>query len=392
MSQQEQEQEVTQNETLDSDSHSLNEHYTHTHTSPQDLDYTSFLDDLDDDRPADSVSISELAAAWEQAEQQTAQESEWGVENRLQQYTPQTDPSDRQHTNHRNPFEEGVECFNRGELSRAIDLFEEELSRNPENSDCWLMLGKSHCENDEDTKAIVCLEHAVEHDPYCLEALLTLGVSCVNEMDIERSLKNLKAWVLNNPSFAGIDLQQIASVESSSNNRMFEVELMLRQALKINPGDADVLEVLGVVLNTSKNWSDAVDFLEEALRHKPDNYNLLNKLGATLANSNRSAEAIPHYLRALSLKPKFSRGWLNIAIAHSNLRNFDEACRAYLQALSLNENATHIWSYLRISLTLAERWDLLPLATEQVSERSERALIKTRDFRVCCSVFWTVLP
>jgi len=94
-------------------------------------------------------------------------------------------------------------------------------------------------------------------------------------------------------------------------------------------------------------------------------YNLMNKLGATLANSNRSAEALPHYIHALKIKQRFSRGWLNMAIAHSNLRHFDEACRCYLQTLALNPQAVHIWSYLRIALTLAERWDLLPLATEQ---------------------------
>jgi peroxin-5 len=54
-----------------------------------------------------------------------------------------------------------------------------------------------------------------------------------------------------------------------------------------------------------------------------------------------------------------------MAIAHSNLRNYDEAARCYLQTLSLNPDAIHIWSYLRISLTCGENWDLLPLAASQ---------------------------
>ena len=34
------------------------------------------------------------------------------------------------------------------------------------------MLGQAHAEQDEDRKAIVCLEKAVEIDPYNLDALL----------------------------------------------------------------------------------------------------------------------------------------------------------------------------------------------------------------------------
>jgi peroxin-5 len=39
------------------------------------------------------------------------------------------------------------------------------------------MLGQSHAENDEDKRAILCLERAVEEDPYNLSALMALGVN-----------------------------------------------------------------------------------------------------------------------------------------------------------------------------------------------------------------------
>ena len=54
-----------------------------------------------------------------------------------------------------------------------------------------------------------------------------------------------------------------------------------------------------------------------------------------------------------------------MAISHSNLQNHDEAARCYLQTLSLNPAATHCWTYLRMSLSSNERWDLLPLVFER---------------------------
>jgi peroxin-5 len=51
-----------------------------------------------------------------------------------------------------------------------------------------------------------------------------------------------------------------------------------------------------------------------------------------------------------------------MAISNSNLKKYDEAARCYLQTLSLNPSAVHCWSYLRIALSCAEQYDLIPLA------------------------------
>jgi hypothetical protein len=56
-----------------------------------------------------------------------------------------------------------MRLFHAGELSQAILAFEAELTARPENAEAWRMLGTSHAENDEDKRAIACLERAVEH-------------------------------------------------------------------------------------------------------------------------------------------------------------------------------------------------------------------------------------
>lgn len=279
-----------------------------------------------------------------------------------------------------NWMEEGMRNFNMGNIKEAIRAFEMEIQQvDPDSATAWRMLGRCHAENDMDKDAIFCLEHAVDRDPYCSEALLALGVSYVNELNHLKALECLKAWITHNPSFASIEFDadvygsdkgetEVKGVEESSFD---EVQRLLLQTLErvvdTNSGIdvADVLEALGVVYNVSRDYDAAVNSLRKALEKKPDDYQLWNKLGATLANSNQSSEALPAYHKALQLKPKYARAWLNMAISHSNLQNYDEAARCYLQTLSLNPEAIHCWSYLRIALSCSERWDLIPLAAAQ---------------------------
>jgi peroxin-5 len=356
-------------------------------------------EDLGHEGYVEGVSMERLAAAWEEAEREFSTEDYANLgsaydDDAYYYYEGATDAhmhyefsqdSERyglQQDNIQNNdnvaekymdlMSEGMKHFHQGNLSEAILCFESELRNvNGDNADAWLMLGKCHAENDEDRKAIICLENAVERDPYSSEALLALGVSYVNELDHDRALKYLNNWVTHNPSYAG-SITSPKEMDGQKVNALMKLKSLLNQAkdydVSINgnsESSADVLETLGVLCNVTREYIEAAECFQLALNVRPHDHQLWNKLGATLANSGRSEEAQEAYQKALSIKPRYARSWLNMAIAHSNLQNHDEASRCYLQALSLNPGAVHIWSYLRISLTCMERWDLLPLAASQ---------------------------
>mmetsp|Transcript_34870 Transcript_34870/g.44012 ORF Transcript_34870/g.44012 Transcript_34870/m.44012 type:complete len:599 (+) Transcript_34870:73-1869(+) len=260
------------------------------------------------------------------------------------------------------PFEAGMAFFNDGEIHDAILAFEAEVQRHEDNSEAWLMLGRSQQEHDQDDKAIACLERSVSHDPYNLDALLALGVSYVNELDSEKALMNLKAWVEHNPLYSGLTIKDD---EYSDGSVMDGVMQLMMQAAEHNPKDAHVQTVLGVLYNVSKDYDSAVEAFRTCVGLKPDDYSLWNKLGATLANSNNSDKALPAYDRALEIKPKYARGWLNRGISFANLNNNTEAAKCYFKALELNPEARHVWSYLRIIFTCMERFDLVQAASTE---------------------------
>jgi len=264
-------------------------------------------------------------------------------------------------------LDKGMELFALGAVSEATLVFEAAAQAQPDNDTAWRMLGRCHAESDEDKRAILCLQRAVECDPYSLPALLALGTSYVNELDSVRALETLKAWVKHNPEFAGFQAQADAY---SDGTLMDEVTQLMLAAADHSPASADVHVLLGVLYNISLDYDQAVVHLRQALAlgerawtssdgRDPNHYTTLNKLGATLANAGRAAEALPLYAAALAQRPTFARGWLNLGISFANLNKYSESAKAYVQALHLSPGARHIWGYLRVVLTCLDRLDLV---------------------------------
>lgn len=356
--------------------------------------------------------IDELAAAWAEAEAAYEQEAAVEQATNMAAAVETKEQYVFHHQSEEAPpdvasvdwMDEGMRHFRQGHVRQAIRCFETQLQHcNNDDSRAWRMLGKCHAENDQDREAILCLEQAVDRDPYNTDALLALAVSHVNELNHQRALSNLKAWITHNPKYAGMELTDdlygdTAAVAAKGGDvqAFDEVQRLLLRALEYDPSNSsEILQTLGVTCkflcgalydnvhvkcshfchflgiylllldNVNRDYEAAVNAFRRALDERPDDYQLWNKLGATLANGNQSEKALPAYNRALELRPRYARGWLNMAISYSNLQNYEEAARCYLQTLSLNPAATHCWSYLRIALSCSEKWDLIPLAAAQ---------------------------
>merc|ERR1719356_1286737 len=79
------------------------------------------------------------------------------------------------------PLAQAMQLLREGRDREALLALEAEVQRNPESSEGWRQLGQLYAELDQDIEAIQCLRRGHEVDPYNLESLLALGVSCTNE-------------------------------------------------------------------------------------------------------------------------------------------------------------------------------------------------------------------
>jgi peroxin-5 len=254
------------------------------------------------------------------------------------------------------PLAEALRLVAEGRDRDAMLCLEAEVTKNPESSEGWRMLGQLYAEMDQDVEAIQCLRKGHEVDPYNLDSLLALGVSCTNELDQLPALRYMREWISNHEDHQllvrGLDPPADYEYEAWRT----QVTSLFKQATRASPSDADVFVALGVMENINRNYEEAVKALATACRLRPHDHTCWNKLGATLANSGRSEQAVIAYHQGLQLKPNYARSWSNLAIAHANLQQHGDAARFYLSSLVLNPNATHIWSFLHNAVLNMAMW------------------------------------
>lgn len=342
-------------------------------------------DQVDADHLAESEHPEEKSDRWA-AEYEGQDYSEIDWVKALEKAKTQTAPADPEYKfgidnpflSHAEPFQEGLKLLQGGELKQAIQAFEAEVQKNPQNAEAWRYLGQAQAEHEDEANAIAALLKCVSLDPYNLPALLMLGVSYTNDLEEARALNYLKTWLQHNPDYQGVVAQsQVEEYEqfyaggggSHADHKLHdEVTKMFHEAVTVNPADSDLYTVLGVLYHISSDYDKAIDSFRRAVKLKPDDAQLWNKLGATQANSSRSADAVHAYRRALELKPNYLRALANLAISFANQGMHADATRTYLATLKQNPNAMHIWSYLRISLSHLGKDDLVELTYQKNPE------------------------
>jgi len=244
------------------------------------------------------------------------------------------------------PLAEALRLLAQGRDREALLCLEAEVKRNPESSEGWRVMGELYAALDQDVEAIQCLRKGHEVDPYNLDSLLALGVSCTNELDQLPALKYLRRWMENHEEHQVLTQGLEPPAEYDYEGWRQQVTMLFKRAAEANPLDSQVFVALGVMENINRHYEGAIQALATACRLRPNDHTVWNKLGATLANSGQSERALVAYHQGLQLKPNYARSWSNLAIAHSNLGQHRDAARFYLSSLVLNPEATHIWNHL----------------------------------------------
>ena len=96
--------------------------------------------------------------------------------------------------------------------------------------------------------------------------------------------------------------------------RMAEAAAAYREAIRLQPDDADSHNNLGTVLKEQGRLDEAIACYRQALALLPDAAEPHYNLGVALSAQNRTAEAIDAYSEALRRQPNYVRAWSTMAV------------------------------------------------------------------------------
>ena len=124
---------------------------------------------------------------------------------------------------------------------------------------------------------------------------------------------------------------------------MKEAEKECREAIKINPNDADAHLELGIILHEAERMKEAEKEYRKAIKIKKDFAVAHYNLGNILSLTKRIKEAEKEYREAIKINPKFGcahmgLGFILIAIKKDHDGAMFYLCKAKRIALEQNES------------------------------------------------------
>jgi tetratricopeptide (TPR) repeat protein len=114
-----------------------------------------------------------------------------------------------------------------------------------------------------------------------------------------------------------------------------DAKISSRQALELDPDDADSLHRMGLQSLQARQYDRAMEWITRAIRQDPKP-NYIASLGAALHQQGRHEEALKAYDKAIQLKPDDAGLWHHLGNILLKLERFDQALLGFAHVLKLD--------------------------------------------------------
>ena len=217
---------------------------------------------------------------------------------------------------------QAVECQNKGENTKAKELYGEVVKLQPSNFECWHIL----------------------------------GIFEYQSKNFDEALKRFKKVISINPRFApahsnmGLVLQDLKHLESSvaSYDKAIEIDPTLFAAHN-NRGNA--LKDLGLLQEALRSY-------QRALIYAPDYAEALYNLAETFKALHQWEVSLTHYNRAVHARTTYAEAFNNRGLMLQFLNRVDEAIESFDQTLAIWPNYAPAHSNKSLALLLKGEYEL----------------------------------
>lgn len=125
-----------------------------------------------------------------------------------------------------------------------------------------------------------------------------------------------------------------------------DAETLIRNQLRKNPKDTDMMEKLGDLYKTQGKHEQAMNLYTAALAHDPEDITLREKLGGLYAEKGQLEEAIEEWTRIIENDPQQSNRYRQAAEIYVSHQMYDKAIESYNQAIKLDPRNAYLYARL----------------------------------------------
>ena len=125
-----------------------------------------------------------------------------------------------------------------------------------------------------------------------------------------------------------------------------EAEGLIRNQLRKNPKDTDMMEKLADLYKTQGKHEEALNLYTAALSHDPEDVSLREKLGGLYAERGQLERAIEEWTRIIENDPQQANRHRQAAEIYKAHQMYDKAIQSYEQAIKLDPRSAYLYAQL----------------------------------------------
>ena len=122
-----------------------------------------------------------------------------------------------------------------------------------------------------------------------------------------------------------------------------------KEAIRINPDDADAHYNLGFVYGDAGQHEKAIASYKEAIRINPDDADAHYNLGLAYRKLGQYEKAIASYKESIRIKPDDANAHYNLGFIYDELGQYEEAIASYKEVLRINPDDAFVHFFLMVA-------------------------------------------
>ena len=242
------------------------------------------------------------------------------------------------------PLSTAIIHHGKGEISKAVKIYEGILKENPENYVVLNCLGLAAHQSEQLEDAVNLIQKSIEINPNYDAALGNLGNVLVALQRYEEAIPCYLQAIDINPNLP--QLHNALGIALKANGRLVEAIESYDVALKIDPDFTEAHYNKGNALVRSEIFDEAIVSFERAIAINPYLEHAHNNLGLAYVELEKYADAVRVYLVGLRLDPQNDTMQFNLGNAKLKLGLIEDAIDCYREAIAANPNDANYYKNL----------------------------------------------